>query len=177
MADVMSDSNELSVFVEQGLSEDQAKVCAYIAIGKPIKKAQELAGITEYRYMKWMLMPAFARAVQCARTILTDRLLGDTEELLFSMSDQQRLANVLKHRHWMASKLIPKVYGDKLDVNVTQTIDIGSALAEARARAASVRPTCDPADIIDVQVIDSQAQDDRGQIDNESTAPLPDIFD
>jgi hypothetical protein len=98
------------------------------------------------------------------------------DEVARTEPDVNRARLIIDTQRWMASKLIPKVYGDKLDINVTQTIDIGSALAEARSRS-QLRPTCDPADIIDVQVIDSQDNQHAQQIDNESTPPLPDIFD
>jgi hypothetical protein len=44
-------------------------------------------------------------------------------------------------RRWVASKFNASLYGDKLDVNVNQTVDIGAALLEARRRARDVIET------------------------------------
>ena len=41
---------------------------------------------------------------------------------------------------WRASKLKPKVYGDKLDVAVFHTLDLTNALDEARGRLANAAP-------------------------------------
>ena len=153
-------------------------MCALVANGFSIEKACKHAGITEYRYTKWLAeLPAFERAIRGARAILAERDLDRLDGLLFSEPDPQRLAIMQRHYHWKASKLISKVYGDKLDLNVNQVIDIGSALAEARNRAI-VRPRCDPDDIIDAQVIDVTEQKDSGSADKQSVIPsLPDIFD
>jgi hypothetical protein len=37
-------------------------------------------------------------------------------------------------RKWLASKMLPKIYGDKQDLNVTGTVDIATAILEARKR-------------------------------------------
>lgn len=35
---------------------------------------------------------------------------------------------------WLLSKLMPQVFGDKLDLTISKQVDIGSAIAEGRAR-------------------------------------------
>lgn len=145
--------------------------------GVSIDKCLKTQGITQYRYAKWRAeMPAFEHAFRSARAIVVDQRVDLMEEVARTEPDVNRARLIIDTQRWMASKLVPKVYGDKLDINVTQTIDIGSALAEARSRS-QLRPMCDPVDILDVQVIESQDNQSDQQIDNESTPPLPDIFD
>lgn len=173
----MSDSQELSIFENQGLTEQQASVCSLVAMGKPVAEACKRAGITEYRYYQWVAqLPAFEQAVRGARAMLAERHLAQLDELVFSEPDTQRLGIMQRHFHWKAGKLIPKVYGDKLDITLDARIEIGEALAAARARA-TLRPMCDSADIIDGQVIDSTSDDAPDPIDKQSTLPgFPDIF-
>lgn len=49
--------------------------------------------------------------------------------------DPVRAKLKLDLNRWIASKFNSTAYGERLDVNVTQTVDIGSALAESRRRA------------------------------------------
>lgn len=95
--------------------------------------------------------------------------IADTEE------DPQTARNRIDVRKWRASKFQPRRYGDKLDLTVTQTVDLSSALAEARSR---VRPVCDQAQVIDVEVIESKSASKPRSGDSESAAQPaePDIF-
>lgn len=174
----MSDSKHLSVFEDTGLDEQQQQVCTLIAAGHSIEKACQLAEITEYRYTKWLVdLPAFEQAVRRARAIIVDRRVDRMADVARTEPDVNRAALIIKTDQWLASKLIPKIYGDKLELNTNVTIDIGGALAEARARGA-LRPRCDPDNIIDVQVIDVTEQKDVSSTDKQSVEPsLPDIFD
>lgn len=76
---------------------------------------------------------------------------------------------------WKAGKYNPQVFGERLEVNATVTIDIGNALAEARNRAA-LRPMSDLQRVAVTQVVDSTCTIVPEPIDNESTAAHPDIF-
>jgi hypothetical protein len=48
--------------------------------------------------------------------------------------DPQRARVRMDARRWYASKMIPHKYGERIDLNVNQIVDIGLALSEARAR-------------------------------------------
>lgn len=173
----MSDSKSLSVFEDQGLSAEQAQVCTLIASGQSVEKACQLANITEYRYTKWLAdVPAFEQSVRRARAILVDRRVDRIADVARNEPDVNRARLIIDTDKWLASKLIPKVYGDKLDVNVNATIDIGDALAAARARA-TLRPRCDPADVIDVEVVAAPSVEPPSAVDKQSTPALPGIFD
>lgn len=48
--------------------------------------------------------------------------------------DYQRGRNRIEARKWYASKVKPSKYGDRLNLDVTQTLDIRGALQDARQR-------------------------------------------
>jgi len=177
----MSDSTSLSIFADQGLSEPQARFCTLIATGHSLDSAYKLTGTTEYRYTKWLVeLPAFERAIRSARAILAERHLNDMDRLLFTEPDVQRLALMQRHYHWKAGKLIPKVYGDKLDLNVSTTVDLAGALAEAKERA-RLRLMCDPVPVIEGEFESVPSVAVHRSVDDESVAPastppMPDIF-
>lgn len=176
----MSDSKSLSVFEDQGLSADQAQVCTLIASGQSIEKACKLAGITEYRYTKWIAeLPAFEQAVRRARAILLERRVDQMADVARNEPDVQRARLIIDTDKWLASKLIAPVYGDKLEVSVDHRISVSDALAAARARA-TLRPTCDPADVIEGEIVAPQGASTSGSVDKQSPSHvpgLPDIFD
>ena len=120
------------------------------------------------------LATAYARAVEIKADLMADDVvhIADTDE------DAARARNRMQARQWLASKLYAQRYGDRIDLNVSQTIDIGSTLAEARARLLPVR---DQHELIDAQAIDISRQNDPKPRDNESlmrpdSPALPDIF-
>lgn len=173
----MSDSKSLSVFEDQGLSAEQAQVCTLIATGQTVAKARQLAGVSEWQYTKWLAdVPAFESAVRRARAILLERRVDHMADVARNEPDVNRARLIIDTDKWLASKLIPKVYGDKLDVNVNATIDIGDALAAARARA-TLRPMCDSADVIEGELVAAPSVEPPRAVDKQSTPALPDIFD
>lgn len=76
------------------------------------------------------LLATFALAQEsCAES-----LAGEIIDISDNESDPQRARNRIDARKWYASKLRPSKFGDRIDLNVTQIVDIGAALAEAKAR-------------------------------------------
>lgn len=55
--------------------------------------------------------------------------------------DPQRARNRMNGRQWLAAKLQPKVYGDKLDIDLNNKIDVSIAITQARARAQVIEHT------------------------------------
>jgi hypothetical protein len=112
--------------------------------------------------------PAFGKAYRQTQTAL----LQDYAERLLTIADDepdiQRAALHSRNWQWVLSRRLRNEYGDSVDVRVTERVDVGSILSEARARlraravdaetlqALPVNPAldpqiedCDPADSID----------------------------
>lgn len=51
---------------------------------------------------------------------------------------------------WYASKIAPKIYGDKVDVNVSGTVSVGDAIEEGRRRVARLR---DGGNVVDLRPV------------------------
>ena len=154
-------------------------VIAYVLEGDALKVALKRAGISQQYFHELLggdkaAAVAYARAVEMRADNLADEALhiADTE------NDSSKARNQIQVRQWLASKLYAKRYGDRIDLNVTQTIDIGSTLAEARARLLPMR---DQQTIIDVEPRVIPSTSEVGATDSESVSPAenpptPDIF-
>jgi phosphoenolpyruvate-protein kinase (PTS system EI component) len=176
----MSDSQSLSIFEDQGLSAEQAQFCTLVASGKTFEEARALVGVTEYRTAKWQAeLPAFEQALRRARAIIVEARVDRMADVARNEPDVNRARLIIDTDKWLASKLVSKVYGDKLDVSIDHRIDISDALAAARSRA-TLRPRCDPVDAIDAEFEALPSVATPGSVDKQSTQPaltLPDIFD
>jgi hypothetical protein len=109
------------------------------------------------------LLDAYADAKRFRAEILANEIvhIADSED------DPQKARNRIQARQWFASKVSPRDWGDRMDINVTQTIDIGSALQDARARA--LRPVCDQRKELDSQVVDYVDVSPTGPADEQSS--------
>lgn len=108
---------------------------------------------------------SFTRAEQIGFDMLAERLLMIPKQ----DGDVQRQRLESDNIKWFLSKRRAAVYGDRIDVNVTNTIDIGGALNEARARA--LRPMRDQQDAIDVETRAIAGDAQYGATDTQSEGP------
>lgn len=126
---------------------------AAVAEGKPLREALALAGFTAGDFQQALasdrdMAVAYARATEIRADLLADEIItiADCEN-----TDPARARNQINARQWLAGKLHSKRYGDRIDVNVTQTLDIGSTLAEARSR---LLPVSDQHQTIDAEYVE-----------------------
>ncbi len=78
--------------------------------------------------------PEFGKAYLLAQEEHVDALVDEACQIVDSELDPQRAKVRADHRRWLASRLNRKKYGDKIEVEVNKTLDIGPVLAAARER-------------------------------------------
>ena len=148
--------------------------------GIPLKKAVAAEGIHLRTFNRWLSGDREASLDYVrAQELLADVLVDDALEIVDTEPDAQKARNQADMRKWIASKRNTKRYGDRVDLNVTQTLDIGSTLQEARARL--LRPVRDQLGVNEPQVIDLPSRIVQGAPDNQSVdrprpGDAPDIF-
>ncbi len=79
--------------------------------------------------------PAFKNRLALARQEGLEELADSLQDIADEIPDVLKARLKSENLRWILSKRKPLVYGDRLDVNVNQTIDIRSALSEAKQRA------------------------------------------
>lgn len=120
---------------------------------------------------------AYAQAREIQSDIEVDNAveIADDENI-----DPARARNMIDIRKWRASKHHSRLFGDRVELNVQQSIDIRGALDDARGRLSSL-PISDPVPILDAIVLDSIGLSQGNASDDVSDAPEsavdgPDIF-
>ncbi len=92
----------------------------------------ELSPFRFYRYIN-SYMPLF-REYTAAQQSRAELLVEEIIDIADNEPDPHKARVRTDVRRWYASKMQPNKYGDRIDVNVTQTVDITQALTDARAR-------------------------------------------
>ena len=137
------------------------KLCEQISEGKSLSTAIKSEGMPSYQLVMLMLRnnPEFRTMYEKAVESRADRLAEEIIELadqqipdglegpMASAWVQQKRMQV-DARKWVASKLKPKTYGDRIDVAVTDNrISVMDALKEAKQRVLK-----DESNVIDAEV-------------------------
>ena len=121
--------------------------------GATLKVALSEVGITRKLFASAIssvreLGLAYARA----REISADFLVDEALDVVKNEPDVQRAREIANMHRWAAGKFNAKRYGERIDLNVSQTLDVSDALKEARARM--IRPMHDQLTQQHPQVID-----------------------
>ena len=132
-------------YVADDVEAIQTRFLAEIQAGRSLRQVCKDDGMPHAStVMRWMqASPEFANRYTRARTaqadVLFDRMEAVEEAVAAGTMDSHAARVVLDSMRWRAAKLAPKVYGDRLDVSVTDTrISIAGALQAAQARLADV---------------------------------------
>lgn len=127
-------------------------ICAKLSEGMSLRAVCALPGTpSEAAVRAWALddvegfAAQYARAREIGYDCLADELLsiadtpvtgvktttkpnGDTETVEGDMTEHRRIQ--IDARKWMLSKMLPKIYGDKLDLNHSGAVKIARELTE-----------------------------------------------
>jgi hypothetical protein len=149
-------------YATDDVAEIQDKVVDAIQTGRSLRQVCADDGMPDFRTVqRWIVADGqfavkYTRARVAQADTLFDRMEAVEEAVSAGTMDSHAARVVLDSMRWRASKLAPKVYGDRLDVSVTDTrISITGALAAAQARLV---------DVLDVtpRLAPPEAQDDAG---------------
>ena len=171
-----SDTKKLSVFSAE-LTPAEEHLALAIAGGSSIKNAAADQGLTEKMLsLRRLRKPCLDQAIRQACAIKQLSLIDGAREILDAEPDTNRAKLTWDVLKWTAGKFDPQQFGERMDINLTATVDIGAALAEARNRV-TVRPMCDLDDAIDGEFEALPHDQPAETIAKESTGPaIPDIF-
>lgn len=113
-----------------------------------------------------ILSSRVARAEELRADIISDEMI----DIADGTGDTQQARNRIDVRKWLAARLRPKKYGDKIDIGVSGSIDLMAVVREARNRL----PVQD-AQVIDYTPIPLIGHTDSVSVPSEPSA-TDDIF-
>jgi hypothetical protein len=132
-------------YATDDVAEIQERVVSEIQTGRSLRQVCQDEGMPDFRTVqRWIVADGqfavkYARARTAQADTLFDRMEAVEEAVAAGTMDSHAARVVLDSMRWRASKLAPKVYGDRLDVQVNDTrISISGALAAAQARLVDV---------------------------------------
>ncbi len=134
-------------------------VLAQVATGRTIKSLSKELGFK--LSIIWHMCEqdtVFRDGLARARVQGVDSLVDDILEISDEEPDVQRARLKTDNIKWIASKLQPNKYGDRIDVNVTNSIDLNQAMVEAKKRMMEKMPQ-----VIDITPqIGEEPEEDEG---------------
>ena len=115
---------------------EKVKQFIELVVDIPPKQALESVGLTYGQMYKiTQTYPVLAECYARARVALVEKYVDESVEIADTEPNPLKARVRIETRQWIASKLIPKTYGDRLDLNVSHTVDVAGALSNAKARA------------------------------------------
>lgn len=131
--------------------ESKDLMIEHTANGLTIDKVCEAVGLSPRSFHRLCIRdPLFrkdlaeARAMFAHKAVETLRTIYDTAE---TMTDVQKARGQSENIRWIASKLAPDVYGDRLQVDVKHTIDLTRVLEAASNRLSEALGAANPIDV------------------------------
>lgn len=110
----------------------------------------------------------FERARQISVEILIDELDSEITGAL-DRFELDKAKVKISHRSWLAEKLIPSTYGQRIEHNVHGQIDIKAVLAEANSRVATIKV------VPNIIAIKSLKDAEEEKVDNEVLQSVDDV--
>lgn len=140
---------------------------------REIAKVLNLKVVTLYDAI--MRDPKTAELYERARELQAENEADEIKDIADTEPNPQTARNRIDVRKWRASKFRPKKFGDKLDLNVITTVDMGAVMERAKSR---LRPGSDQHGIVYTVVPEESTTNEPGPADNESAGspPAVDIF-
>lgn len=166
-------AREDKVLVTQQLIED---VLTLVTEGQLLRQAAEVCGMPlSTLYRRFKSDPATWELYRRARELGANAIAEYAVDIADNDPDSKRARNRIMVRQWLASKLDPKTYGDKLDLTITETVDMRSSIDRGRARAVPLRPVRDQRDGSITYVPDESTAYEPEPADTDSVAGVPDL--
>ena len=146
------------------------------ADGGDQRKVAEKLGVSRATIQKWLAgNEEFSRAHCKAKMAYAESLVESLMvEAKLPLPDDPKMANAEIQRRrlcadnikWIACKLIPKTYGDKIDVSgeVVHTLSPLAQLRQLETRTAPTPPVIEPvmveAEVVEAEIVEAEIVDD-----------------
>jgi hypothetical protein len=133
--------------------EKAERAIAVMYDGAHVRAALDLVGLAPQTFYELVeTVPNLNVAHAAARKFQAFAMVDDMKDLADGDGDPAKVRNQIEVRKWTASRLNRKEFGDSVEVNMNQTIDIAGALTAARERV--TRPVSDQLEHDEAQTVE-----------------------
>lgn len=145
-------------------SETLLKMMDAMANGDPMAKACRMVGVKPLDFIRWLdANPPIAAELSRAKAIGYDTLAESLLTIHDEIEDVAKARLASDNKKWLLSKVASSKYGDKLEMNVSGSIDLNAAL-----NAAQQRLQRDSTHTIDAEVVEYRSVQHYSDTDNKS---------
>lgn len=123
------------------LTDEQQEIALELVLSNKTHSqiAKQLGFTTDMQFWRYRQRhPLFEQELKSVRQFAAEILADSTLTLVDDYPNPLQARVKFEIIKWVCATRYPEVYGERLDVNVNQTIDIGGALAAALARTKTV---------------------------------------
>lgn len=125
--------------------------------GISIGKSTERHDISREIFFKVLLQyPDLQSNYECAQQAKAELFAEEVVDISDEEENPMKAKNRIDARKWYAAVMKPKKFAERIDLNITETIDIRGALEEARSR--TLLPICYPKQIDKNKVLEIKAE-------------------
>lgn len=160
------------------LTEKQRQAVDLTAAGELLKDVARKVGVSPSTLYRWAeTLPVFKREFDVARRVAAE-ILADS---LLEVRDEKKWPDVQRAKvygdgvRWVLPRRFRQEYGDRVDVEVTQRVDVRVALEHARQRV--LLPMRDQAAIEDAEFAELSSTCETSLTDNVSVPAIPALED
>ena len=129
-------------YTPEYVQETVHKVLDTVMDGYPIKRALEMNSLSKKEFYKALAEnPLLGDLYSRAQIVKAELLVDEAIDIADTSDDAMKARNQIDIRKWYASKILPQKFGDRIDINLTQNVDVKGAIEDAKKRVRVVAPT------------------------------------
>lgn len=123
------------------LNEDQVReiLKEYSKGQNSLMRLLDRHGIHPFDFYEFLnARPDLQNLFERAQIYRVEQEVDQLTEIADTQDNPVKARNMIDVRKWRASKMNPSKYGERLDINVTKTVDIKAAILEGRSRMVQI---------------------------------------
>lgn len=118
------------------------KVLESVMEGYPIARALKLNSMDKSVFYRAIAEnPILGEFYNRAQIVKAELLVDEAIDIADNSDDAMKARNQIDIRKWYASKILPHKFGEKIDITITQNVDVKGAIEEAKKRVRVVTPS------------------------------------
>ena len=135
-------AGKIQKYTPQFIEEHMPKIFDTLMQGHSIRNALKAHNFDKNVFFRCVAEnPLWSESYNRAQAVRAELLVDEAIDIADNSDDAMKARNQIDIRKWYASKILPHKFGEKIDVTITQNVDVKGAIEEAKKRVRVVTPT------------------------------------